>query len=138
MNKKSRAHFFPANLNRSVFYGRNDAGMSAATNFILLWENATPQVDIKPCLPDARTKPSSPPAIGEALIEMLAPRRRVDAISGDLAERFAEESVAKGERRAKLLFWARVLRSVGPLLWVKIRNGGIVAMIVEIGHRWIS
>jgi hypothetical protein len=79
-----------------------------------------------------------PPAIGEALIVLFCPNNRVDAVMGDLAERFSEEAEAKGEKRAKLLFWARAVRSVGPLPWVKVRNGGLWAMLFEIGRRLIG
>jgi hypothetical protein len=77
-----------------------------------------------------------PPAIGEALLVLFSPKNRADAVMGDLEERFNEEVNAKGAKRARLLYWARVLRSVGPLLWVKIRHAGILAALFEIGRRW--
>jgi hypothetical protein len=55
---------------------------------------------------------------------------------GDLAETFKENVKDKGERRAKLLYWAAVLRSIGPLLWVKVRKAGLFALLIEIGRRW--
>jgi hypothetical protein len=84
----------------------------------------------------AKNSPQLPPAIGEALVVLFCSRNRVDAVMGDLEERFNEEVAAKGERRARLLYWARVLRSIGPLLLVKIRHAGILAAIFEIGRRW--
>jgi hypothetical protein len=84
------------------------------------------------------TAPAIPPGLGEALIVLFAPKNRVDAVVGDLTERFAEESAAKGQGRAKLLFWARVSRSIGPLLWIKIRNAGLFAFILELGRRLIG
>jgi hypothetical protein len=81
---------------------------------------------------------SAPPALGDLLIGLFAPKNRVDAVLGDLAERFAAETKTKGMRRAKLLFWARVTRSVGPLLLVKVRNGGFYAFLVELGRRLVG
>jgi hypothetical protein len=78
------------------------------------------------------------PAIGEALIALFCAKNRVDAILGDLAERFADEVVAKGEKRAKLLFWVRVIRSIGPLFWIKVRKTGFLAILFEVGRRWIG
>lgn len=83
-------------------------------------------------------KPILIPSAGEALIVLFAPKNRVDAIVGDLSERFAEDLEAKGERRAKLLFWARVTRSIGPLLLAKIKRAGWLAVVLEIGRRWIG
>lgn len=83
-------------------------------------------------------RPHLPPGLGEALIVLLAPKNRVDPQLGDLAERFAEDVSEKGRRRAKLLYWARVLRSVCPLLWTKVRNAGLLAVVLELGRRWIS
>jgi hypothetical protein len=77
-----------------------------------------------------------PPAIGEALIALFCTRNRVDAVMGDLEERFHEQVRSKGERRAILLYWAGVLRSIGPLLWVKVRKAGFIALLFEIGRRW--
>src|SRR5947208_2865191 len=44
-----------------------------------------------------------PPALGEALLVLFCPKNRVDAVLGDLEERFHEH--IKGQRRAKLLYW---------------------------------
>jgi hypothetical protein len=44
----------------------------------------------------------------------------------------------RGNRRAKLLYWAAVLRSIGPLLWVKLRRAGLIALLIDIGRRWIA
>jgi hypothetical protein len=80
----------------------------------------------------------TPPGLAEALVVLFGPKRRVDAILGDLTERFNEELAQKGLKRARLLFWARVLRSIGPLLWAKIRKFGVFVTIYEIGRRFIG
>lgn len=79
-----------------------------------------------------------PPGSGEVLITLFAPKNRIDALLGDLAECFAEDVEVRGEQRAKLLYWARVTRSIGPLLWTKIKRAGWLAIVFEIGRRWIG
>ena len=69
---------------------------------------------------------------------LFAPKNRVNAMLGDLSERFNEEYASKGEKRARFLFWARVLRSIWPLLWAKMRKAGVLVTIYEIGRRWIG
>jgi hypothetical protein len=76
------------------------------------------------------------PAIAEALLVLFCPRNRIDALMGDLEERFHEHIRMKGKRRAKLLYWAAVLRSIVPLLWVKVRKAGWIALLFEIRRRW--
>jgi hypothetical protein len=55
---------------------------------------------------------------------------------GCLEELFHEDIKTKGKRRAELLYWAAVLRSIGPLLLVKVREAGFIALLLEIGRRW--
>jgi hypothetical protein len=81
------------------------------------------------------TASTTPPAVGEALLLLFCAKKRCEAVLGDLAEAFAEEVASKGERHAKVLFWARVIRSIGPLLWMTIRRAGILAALFEIGRR---
>jgi hypothetical protein len=80
----------------------------------------------------------NPPGLGEALLVIFAPKRRVDAMLGDLAERFNDDVEEKGLKRARLLYWARVLQSIGPMLWTKVRKAGIFITICEISRRWIG
>jgi len=54
---------------------------------------------------------------------------------GDLEEILREDIEAKGKRRAKLLYWAGVLSSIGSLLLVKARKAGFIALLLEIGRR---
>ncbi|MFH0302837.1 permease prefix domain 2-containing transporter [Bradyrhizobium sp. 31Argb] len=83
-------------------------------------------------------KRTNPPGFGEALVVLFAPKDRIDAVLGDLSEHFVEEVAEKGLGRAKLLFWVRVARSIGPLFWMKVRNLGLVAALFEFGRRFIS
>src|SRR5205814_2876932 len=53
-----------------------------------------------------------------SLLSSLTAKNRVDAVFGGLAERFADEVVAKrGGARSRCL--GAVVRSIGPLLWAK-------------------
>jgi hypothetical protein len=77
-----------------------------------------------------------PPPMGEALVALFCSKNRARYVMGCLEENFHEDIRTKGKRRAKLLYWAAVLRSIGPLLWVKLRRAGLIALLVEIGRRW--
>jgi hypothetical protein len=77
-----------------------------------------------------------PPPIGEALVVLFCPKNRARYVMGCLEENFHEDIRTKGKRHAKLLYWAAVLRSIGPLLWVKLRRAGLIALLLEIGRRW--
>ena len=77
-----------------------------------------------------------PPVLGEVLLVLFCPKNRVDPVMGDLKERFTEDVFDKGRKHAKLLFWARVVRSIGPLLWIKVRKAGLIALLLEISRRW--
>ena len=88
--------------------------------------------------PAKENSKSIPPALGESLIVLLCPKNRIEAVLGDLEERFTADEARKGTKRARLLYWMRVLRSVGPLALTKVRKLGLYAMVVEIGRRLIG
>jgi hypothetical protein len=75
-------------------------------------------------------------ALGEMLLVLFCPRNRARHVTGDLEEIFHNDVKRKGQRRANLLYWSAILRSVGPLLWVKLRKAGFIALVLEIGRRW--
>jgi hypothetical protein len=77
-----------------------------------------------------------PPFLGEWLLVLFCPGKRATHVRGDLRENFNEDIKINGKRRAKLLYWAAVLRSIGPLLWIKLRRAGLIALLLEIGRRW--
>lgn len=77
-----------------------------------------------------------PPVLGEALLALFCPKNRARHVMGCLEEIFHEDIKTKGKRRAKLLYWAAVLHSIGPLLCVKVRKAGLIALLLEIGRRW--
>jgi hypothetical protein len=75
-----------------------------------------------------------PPAIAEFSLTILATTRSADAMIGDLNERFARECREFGRDRAVRLYWARTLRSLGPLLWRaigKVVRWGVVLAVLR-------
>jgi hypothetical protein len=77
-----------------------------------------------------------PPVLGETLLVLFCPKNRARHVMGDLEELFQEDIKTKGGRRAKFLYWAAVLRSIGPLLWMKVRGTGFIALVLEVGRHW--
>jgi hypothetical protein len=70
-----------------------------------------------------------PPKIAEFMLTMLATTRGAEAMIGDLNERFTRECKEFDRDRAVRLYWARTLRSLGPLLWRAI--GKVVITMVK-------
>jgi hypothetical protein len=79
--------------------------------------------------------PDNPPALAEWLVALIVPRRRADAVLGDLEERFQRDAASRGLRRARLRYWAEALRSVGPIVWIKAKRLGFLALVAEIWRR---
>jgi len=59
---------------------------------------------------------SEPPMWAEFLLTMLLKPSHVEAVTGDLNERFTDECEKFGRLRAVRLYWARTLRSLWPML----------------------
>jgi hypothetical protein len=95
-------------------------------------------IEYKPTDREPADRQVSPPALGESLLVLFCPASLADAVLGDLAEQFESEVQKKGIKRARLLYWARAIRSFGPLLVSKLRNTGIWLSVIEIGRRWIG
>ncbi len=57
-----------------------------------------------------------PPELAEFLLVTLSSPSHGDAVVGDLNERFTAECKKLGRQRAIRLYWARTLRTLGPLL----------------------
>jgi hypothetical protein len=79
-----------------------------------------------------------PPKFGEGLLLLFCNSDLADAIAGDLQERFEADIRGAGFRRAKFRYWMRVLKSVGPLIFSRIRNLGLFAAALEYGRRKIG
>jgi hypothetical protein len=79
--------------------------------------------------------PDNPPGLAEWLVALVAPKRRADAVLGDLEERFHRNVDSLGLRRARARYWAEALRSIGPILWMKAKQLGLLALVAEIWRR---
>jgi hypothetical protein len=85
-------------------------------------------------LPSSEAVPTTdPPGLAEWLVALIVPR--ADAMLGDLEERFQRNVVSRGLQRARALYWAEALRSIGPVLWMRAKQFGVLALIAEIWRR---
>jgi hypothetical protein len=62
------------------------------------------------------SKIHEPPRHAEWLLIALASSRHAEAAIGDLNEQYANDYLHFGAARAARLYWARTIRSIGPLL----------------------
>jgi hypothetical protein len=99
-------------------------------------EEALSESNEIPVICEARTGATAqerrhPPKLAEFLLTLFATTRDAEGAIGDLNERFAKECKKFGPDRAVSLYWARTLRSLGPLLsraiGKAIKWGGIIA-----------
>lgn len=77
--------------------------------------------------------PATPPAMPEFFLAMLLPSDTAAAMLGDFSERFAVEASDPkiGERNARVRYWGRALRSVGPLTWACLKRLGVIALVIN-------
>lgn len=83
-------------------------------------------------------KPQRPPATAEWLITFLVPKKRHDGLLGDLEERFHLNVTNRGYRRARALYWAEALRSLGPLAVSWFTRLGLVALLAAVAKRYFG
>ncbi|MFZ3326497.1 MAG: hypothetical protein WA231_11630 [Methylocella sp.] len=74
-----------------------------------------------------------PPSWGEFLILVFAQKRDSEGMIGDLAELFYRD-LASGIslRRVRIRYWGRVLKSIGPQMWTKAKNIGLIGLIPNV------
>jgi hypothetical protein len=76
---------------------------------------------------------AEPPKWAEFLVMVLSPANRGDALVGDLNEQYVDDCRAFGEARAKRRYWARTVRTIGPLLLRAagkiVKWGAVVAVV---------
>jgi hypothetical protein len=80
------------------------------------------------------SEPIEPPRLAEFLLQLFASKRSVDAQLGDLQEMFAKNCAKFGSVRANRLYWAQVLRAIGPGLWRRIKRLGLIAFLIDYGR----
>jgi hypothetical protein len=70
------------------------------------------------------------PRTAEALLCIFARAKDIDALMGDFEELYARDTASgMSQSRAVVRYWARVLRSVGPLACRAIKRVGMVGLI---------
>lgn len=76
---------------------------------------------------------SEPPSWGEFLILVFAQKRDSEGMIGDLAELFYRD-LASGIslRRVRVRYWGRVVKSIGPQMWTKAKNIGLIGLILNV------
>lgn len=79
-----------------------------------------------------------PPGFAQWLIALTVKPKRADAILGDLSERFERDCRSQGLSRAKWLYRARVLNSIGPLLCAAAKRFSIFAAVAAVARRCLS
>lgn len=83
-------------------------------------------------------EPKGPPWLAETLVQLLAPKKTVQHLLGDLQEMYEKNCVRYGKSRAGRLYWAQVLRSIGPGLWCRVKKFGLIAFLVDYGRSKIG
>jgi hypothetical protein len=81
---------------------------------------------------------TAPPRFAEFLFSLLAPKKSVDVQLGDLQEIFEGNVDRFGVRRARMLYWAQVLRAIGPGIWRRIKKLGFVGILIDYGRSKIG
>jgi hypothetical protein len=80
----------------------------------------------------------TPPWLAENLFSAFAPKKSADAQLGDLQEIFQENVKRFGLERARRMYWIRISREVGPLLFQKlkrlVKRFGIIALLIDYGR----
>jgi hypothetical protein len=77
-----------------------------------------------------------PPLLAEALLCMFARAKDIDALMGDFEEHFARDREAgMSQWRARVRYWARVLRSTGPQMWQAAKRLGLLGLIAAAMRR---
>jgi hypothetical protein len=76
--------------------------------------------------------------LAENLFSAFAPKKSADAQLGDLQEIFQENVKRFGLQRARRMYWIRISREVGPLLFQKLKRlakrFGIIAVLIDYGR----
>jgi hypothetical protein len=81
-----------------------------------------------------KTEPSSPPRLAEFAFSLLAPKKSLSPQLGDLQEVFELNVARFGKSRARILYWAQVLRAVGPGVWRRVKKLGFIGILIDYGR----
>jgi hypothetical protein len=86
---------------------------------------------------DIRRDPR-PPFAAEWLLKLLTPRQQVDALLGDLQERYNLDLRERGRKQAMWLYWASAFNSIGPLVIRYCERWGVFMALASVVRRIFS
>ena len=81
---------------------------------------------------------SNLPRTAEYLVYFLLPKKEREAIAGDLEEEYHLIAQKFGSRKANAWYWKQVIFSTGPIVWLRLRQIGVVAGLAELFRRLSS
>jgi hypothetical protein len=87
---------------------------------------------------DEVAEAASPPRLAEALFQLFAPKKTVQHLLGDLQEVFEKNCARFGKARARRLYWAQVLRAIGPGIWRRVKKLGLIGILIDYGRSKIG
>jgi hypothetical protein len=79
----------------------------------------------------APAKAPAPPAVAEALVHFISPKRSLEQKLGDMQELFETERVRFGIKRARKKYWYRAAREILPSVGHKLKRLGLIAVLVD-------
>jgi hypothetical protein len=80
-----------------------------------------------------------PPPIAEFLIALFARGKDRGALLGDLQEKFML-AIKRGwsKPRAQRMYWAETLRAIGPLAVLKLKQLGVIALVLSAAKKFFG
>jgi hypothetical protein len=121
-------------------FGRTSGDEVALFEWIMIKQRAIALQELSELIANflAENSGREPPRIPEFLLTLIATSEQAEAACGDLNERYSRELASLGCYRAKRLYWARVLRSLWPFLWLGIGRLIKWAVILSTLNRFLG
>ena len=79
-----------------------------------------------------------PPTVAEWLMMIISKPEAREGRIGDLEQQFQANVKRFGLKRAKRLYWAEVIRAVGPLIFQAIKRLGLYTLALAGFKKWIG
>jgi len=68
---------------------------------------------------------------GEFFILVFAQKKDAEALMGDLAELYDRElATGMSRRRVRARYWGRLVKSIFPEVWAKLKNFGLIGLLL--------
>ena len=80
----------------------------------------------------------NPPPFAERCMMLFASRSTREAVIGDMEQQFQANCQRFGIKRARRLYWAETIHSLGPLIWTAIKRVGIAGLALAGLKKWIG